>query len=264
MKRTLLSICTILMASALSAQICLPNPEFADEPFGIWPSPEDGLTVGQVGVLYTQILDFKIPQNPNDFPDDILAQFPITPPPGTTIDSVAVTGVTGLPDGLGFDCNSHSGAPCTFYSDTPGCALIAGIPEESGSFDLIIVLDIYLTTALGPLPFTGFEYTDYVLVVEADETSVSELSAYGLKVNQNMPNPFTTETVIEFSLDNPQMLEFNVFNLLGKNVHSRAINASQGENRIELNASELSMAPGIYLYSMTIDGQSVTRKMIVR
>lgn len=264
MKRTLLSVFVFLIVSALSAQDCVPDPQYADEPFGIWPAPEDGLEVGQVGVLYSQILNFKIPSDPNELPEDLLTQFPIVPPPGTTIDSVSVTALNGLPNGLQWACNSHSSEDCTFHSDTQGCAVIYGVPTESGTFDLVIVMTIYIfNPSLGVIPFQNFEYTDYQLIVDND-VSVSELAQFGLKLDQNMPNPFTDETMIEFTLNQPQMIEFNVFNLLGKNIHSRSLNASQGVNRIEMNAGELNMAPGIYLYSMTIDGQSVTRKMIVK
>ncbi len=265
MKKTLLSFVFTLAIGALAAQVCTPNPEYADEPFGIWPSAEEGLTVGQINVLYTQVLDFKIPEDPNEFPPEILAQFPISPPPGTSIDSVIITAVTGLPDGIDWACNSHSGAVCTFFSDTPGCALLSGVPTESGTFDFVITLDIYLYNQLtGVIPFQGFDFEDFQLIVESDDTSVSELAQYGMNVKQNAPNPFSDQTVIEFSLNQPQMVELNVFNLLGKNIHHRSINATGDINRIDLNASELNMSPGIYLYSLSIDGNSATRKMIVK
>lgn len=265
MKKTLLSFVFMLAAGALVAQVCTPNPEYADEPFGIWPSAEEGLTVGQIDVVYAQVLDFKIPEDPSEFPPEILAQFPITPPPGTTIDSVIITAVSGLPNGIDWACNSHSSSPCTFYSDTPGCALLSGIPTESDTFDLVITLDIYLYNELtGVIPFQDFDFEDYQLIVEGEGTSVSELAQYGMNLKQNAPNPFSDQTVIEFSLNQPQMVELNVFNLLGKNIHSRSISATGDVNRVELNASELNMSSGIYLYSLSIDGNSATRKMIVK
>jgi len=252
MKKTLLTFSTFLIAAALSAQVCFPDPQYADEPFGIWPTPEEGFEVGTEGELYIQVVNFKIPTDPGEIPGA---------PSLGNIDSVQVVGMVGLPDGLTWQCESHSGAPCTFYPETPGCAVISGIPTESGIFDLTIQI-------LGYIDLLGtsgvpFEFDEFQIEIQA-ATSVAGLEKYGFQLEQNMPNPFADETVIEFTLNQPQMVEFNIFNLLGKNVHSRAITASNGVNRVELRASEMNMSPGIYLYSMSIDGISVTRKMVVR
>lgn len=251
MKKTLLSVVAIFVAHFLSAQ-CVPNPEYADEPFGIWPTPEEGFAVGTEGEIYTQVVDFKIPTSSGDIPGAPLA---------TNIDSVQVASVEGLPEGLTFVCNSHSGNDCTFLPNVPGCAVITGVPTESGIFDLTINLNAFLTI-FGTTP-TTFQFTDFQIEIQG-ETAVNELSRKGLVLNQNAPNPFHDFTVVEFSLERATQVEFKIFNLLGKSVHQQAINANKGINRMELSASELGMTPGIYLYSLTIDGESVTRKMVVK
>lgn len=263
MKKTLLSIAAVLAANIMIAQVCIPNPAYENESFGIWPTAEEGFVDGQVDALYQQIIDFKIPSDPNELPPEMTGGFPI--PPGTTIDSIAVNNVEGLPDGLFWECNSHSGSLCTFHSEEQGCAIIGGIPAEAGTFQLSLHLSIYiysdLTGGVGELPY---EYSDYEITVQGDPNSVHEMAQFGLTLNQNAPNPFSDQTVIEFSLNQPVEVDFNIYNLLGKVVHVKTMNATSGTNRIELNASSMNLTPGIYLYSLTIDGQSVTRKMVVK
>src|SRR5690606_2152436 len=133
MKKTLLSVAAVLAANFMIAQVCIPNPEYANESFGIWPTAEEGFVDGLVGAIYSQNIDFKIPEDPNDLPAEMTGG---VIPPGTTLDSVAVNNVTGLPDGLSWDCNSHSGSLCTFHSEEQGCARLLGIPTEAGTFEL--------------------------------------------------------------------------------------------------------------------------------
>ena len=263
MKKTLLSIAAVLAANIMIAQVCIPNPAYENESFGIWPTAEEGFVDGQVDALYQQIIDFKIPSDPNDLPAEMTGGFPI--PQGTTIDSIAVNNVEGLPEGLFWECNSHSGSLCTFHSQEQGCALIGGLPTEAGTFQLSLQLSIYVfSDFLGGVAEIPYEYTDYEITVHADPNSVHEMAQFGLTLNQNAPNPFSDQTVIEFSLNQPVEVDFSIYNLLGKVVHVKTMNATSGTNRIELNASSMNLTPGIYLYSLTIDGQSVTRKMVVK
>lgn len=251
MKRPLLLLIAFLIANMSIAQVCVPDV-VEEEPFGIWPAPEDGFAVGNVGELYTQVVSFKIPEDSGEIPGGI---------PDQTIDSIQVTQIVNLPDGLDWACESHSGSECTFYPNIPGCAVITGVPTEAGVFTLTIQTNAFVEL-FGPnpvpFPFDGFE------IEILGPVSVAELSQYGMMLNQNAPNPFQDNTVVSFSLNQSVQVDFHVYNLLGKVVHSRTVNASAGENRIELNADQLNMGAGIYLYSLAIDGQSVTRKMIVK
>ncbi len=251
MKKVLLSITALFVAHMISAQ-CIPNPDYADESFGIWPTPEEGFPVATEGEFYFQVVDFKIPTSSADIPGA---------PVAADIDSVQVIGISGLPEGLTFQCNSHSNNDCTFLPTVAGCAVITGTPTESGTFNLSIDINAFMTM-FGTMPIE-FSFTDFTLEVQGT-SSIAELGQKGLVVSQNAPNPFHDNTVIEFSLDRASMVEFQIFNLLGKSVHQQSVNATSGVNRMELTASEMGMSPGIYLYSLSVDGQSVTQKMIVK
>jgi hypothetical protein len=252
MKRTLLSIFTLIFTTTAFSQ-CIPNPAYADEPFGVWPSPEDGFADGEVGVLYTQVIDFKIPSDAGEV-DPAFA--------GQTINSVKVLGIVNIPPGLTWACASHTADACEFLPNTPGCGLIAGIPTSGGTYSMTINALVNLTTVIGVIDFP-YPFAGYSIFVEGP-VSVAEMEQYGLMLKQNMPNPFTHSTAIDFSLNQSMMVEFSVFDMVGRNIHTRVINASSGMNRIDINAANMGLKTGIYLYTLTIEGQTVTRKMIVK
>lgn len=252
MKKTLLSIFALIFTTAAFSQ-CIPNPEYADEVFGVWPTPEEGFADGNVGVLYTQVLDFIIPSDAGEI--DPLGE-------GQVIDSVVVLSIEGLQTGLTFACNSHTPSACTFLPEIQGCGIITGVPTVAGDSTLAINALAYVNLLGNPIPIP-YTFEGYSLLI-VGPTSVAEMAQFGLKLNQNMPNPFSHSTVIDFSLNQSMMVEFNVFDLVGRNIHSRAINATTGMNRIDINAASMGLTTGVYLYTLTLDGQTVTRKMVVK
>ena len=79
---------------------------------------------------------------------------------------------------------------------------------------------------------------------------------------QNYPNPFNPTTNISFSLPAVSEVNLSVFNLLGQKVseiHNGRLNA--GEHTFNFDASNLSS--GIYIYNLTTDKVSITKKMIL-
>jgi hypothetical protein len=78
---------------------------------------------------------------------------------------------------------------------------------------------------------------------------------------QNSPNPFTSQTVIRFSLpDNAQNAYIYIFDMQGKMVKQLPVNASM--QSVTINGYELQA--GIYLYSLVVGGQEIdTKRMIL-
>ena len=78
---------------------------------------------------------------------------------------------------------------------------------------------------------------------------------------QNSPNPFTSQTVIRFSLpDNAQNAYIYIFDMQGKMVKQLPVNASM--QSVTINGYELQA--GIYLYSLVAGGQEIdTKRMIL-
>jgi hypothetical protein len=79
-------------------------------------------------------------------------------------------------------------------------------------------------------------------------------------LHQNYPNPFNPTTSISFELNKAQNVSLIVYNLLGQRVLTLVNDRLEsGKHRINLNASNL--ASGIYMYRLTTNSQSLTKKM---
>ncbi len=91
---------------------------------------------------------------------------------------------------------------------------------------------------------------------------VNDIKVPDFTVSQNYPNPFTGTTEIGVSLKKTSSVEVTVSDLLGRRVISipSAVYPS-GEIAIPVNAQ--SLTKGIYTYTVTVNGNSITNKMIV-
>ncbi len=91
---------------------------------------------------------------------------------------------------------------------------------------------------------------------------VGELEAQNITLVQNQPNPFNTQTTIQYTLTEASNVNFTVTDLAGR--IARVIenqNLSAGNHNIVLNAADF--AAGAYNYTLTSNGKSVTKKMFV-
>lgn len=103
---------------------------------------------------------------------------------------------------------------------------------------------------------TGIEFPDLCI------TGVEEFgSANGINVSQNMPNPFTGSTTIEVSTESAALVTVEVSNIMGQNIYTVDAGIINGTQNIELSAKDLEA--GIYLYTVRVGNESVTKKMIV-
>ena len=83
---------------------------------------------------------------------------------------------------------------------------------------------------------------------------------YNFKLNQNYPNPFNPSTLISFSLENPQYVSLEVFDINGRTIAKPIDKALQaGYYTVEFSLSNLSS--GIYFYRLITPLYSETKKM---
>ncbi len=80
---------------------------------------------------------------------------------------------------------------------------------------------------------------------------------------QNIPNPFTDETMIGFSLPNAADVEINVYQSNGQLIWHREGAFSAGIHQVSLGRDVFTSA-GVYYYSILTDGFTATRKMILQ
>ena len=80
-------------------------------------------------------------------------------------------------------------------------------------------------------------------------------------LEQNVPNPFDQETRIDFNLATSSKVKLMITNATGQTMELLANGAfSSGKHSVTWNAS--GYAPGVYYYSLYVDGELLTKKMI--
>ncbi len=85
-------------------------------------------------------------------------------------------------------------------------------------------------------------------------------------VGQNRPNPFNNSTDIEFSLDRPTAVKFEVYNILGEKVWTKDVKGVPGRNVVSWNAvgrDGVELPSGVYFYRLVAGEYSTTRKMVL-
>jgi hypothetical protein len=80
-------------------------------------------------------------------------------------------------------------------------------------------------------------------------------------LGQNIPNPATNSTRIDYSVPEAGEIVFHVHSITGQLLYSKPIEASRGTHSIELNTS--TFAAGVYFYSMEYKGQRLVRQLII-
>jgi len=77
-----------------------------------------------------------------------------------------------------------------------------------------------------------------------------------------MPNPADNNTAIQYSLKNAGAVSIMITDITGKVVYtSNEGNKAAGNHTVNVNTEN--MTAGVYFYTLTVDGVSVTNKMTV-
>lgn len=81
-------------------------------------------------------------------------------------------------------------------------------------------------------------------------------------LQQNFPNPFNSQTTIEYMLPGAEHVKLGIFNLLGQEV-VRLVDEPRlaGRHQVQFNAKDL--PTGIYFYRMETDLHYLTRKLLL-
>lgn len=99
--------------------------------------------------------------------------------------------------------------------------------------------------------------------VTLDPTGIDEdYAAKGIRLSQNEPNPFNRISTIRYELAKASDVNFSVYDVTGKRVMEQITErASAGEYSITLDATNFTK--GVYFYTLTANGNKVTKKMII-
>ncbi|MEZ4756603.1 MAG: T9SS type A sorting domain-containing protein [Flavobacteriales bacterium] len=238
MLRSFTLVLAVATATAVLAQPCTPDPLYADSVFGVWPDTTENFMPGTLGAAYYQDLNLIVP-----------AAAGLVDPTfeGLIIDSVSFVGITGLPLGLSIACNSQTPAFCTYLTGQLGCGVVSGVPEETGTFPLVLNVLAH-SQIFGNVFSVPYTFGGYRIVINDVNTAVEAPLASGMPDVRVVPNPFTVRTTFEFDLVRSGTVEVRVFDLLGAERWQRTIAGKAGLNRIPFDAQDL--ASGVYLYQL--------------
>jgi hypothetical protein len=113
---------------------------------------------------------------------------------------------------------------------------------------------------------TPFQLTDplvpVVRMVIDGFIGIEDVLTSSAFVGQNQPNPFTGTTIVNYTVASQSDVSLELHDVMGKMV----LRADQGDratgaHQLTIDATDL--AAGAYYYSLVVDGERLTRKMIV-
>lgn len=241
--KQLLLFASFVVISNLAIGQCVPVADFGDEPFGVLPDTVDNLLPGEVNVLYVQQIDVKVPA------DGGFAGFPFI-----AVDSASISSITGLPPGLTIECAENAFNECTYLGGTVGCAVISGIPESGGTFELNIQLLVH-TDGLGAVPF-GFD--GYRIEIDGPVGIEETFAIQSVSVQPNPANDLVSIVANTIESGNGTL---TIFDLVGKQVHQESMQLAIGSNQINYRTS--SLPEGVYICRFDAFGESQTRRLVV-
>ncbi len=250
MMKPLLVAAAVLTAGLQASAQCTPDPLYADSVYGVWPDTTADFAPAVLGVFYSDTLNLLVPSDAGLINPGFS---------GFIIDSVQFTGIDNLPPGLSVVCNSQTGAACTYLASNLGCGLIEGTPTTAGTYDLTLNVLAYVSLGGTPIPVPQ-TFTGYTIVV-APSVGIDEANA-GLALVQNVPNPFSQRTSIEFTVQRGTNASVRVYNLLGEQIWRSDISARAGLNRVSFEPEGI--PDGIYLYKVQAGAAAFTGRMVLR
>lgn len=84
----------------------------------------------------------------------------------------------------------------------------------------------------------------------------------GLALYQNIPNPFTNNTMISFNMPSKGQANLSILDVTGKIVYSNTNSYEAGVNNVTINRNDLNLS-GIMYYQLTVNNETLVKKMVV-
>jgi hypothetical protein len=93
-------------------------------------------------------------------------------------------------------------------------------------------------------------------------TDDGKFTDFKLSLNQNFPNPFNSNSIIQYSVPSDGNIIIELYNTLGEKVKT-IINMFHNKGTYSVNISSNELSSGIYLYRLQSETESVTKKLII-
>ena len=226
--------------SALYGQ-CTPDPtcEDIDEPGQFCPLD---LPKGVINVLYDETVTVIPPGNY------------IVPEIGEVIIlHIKIDSVENMPTGIDYTPNADILYPGTAY-----CIQLNGTPTEVGKDTLAIYITA-MVDVLGGIEVPVVDDSSIVITIQ-ETAGINPEKGSGFQVFQNVPNPFSELTRLDYFVPYHDRIELNVYNVLGVLVHHESEVSPPGEHSFRFDGRGLE--PGTYFYTVESRETSISGKLV--
>lgn len=262
-------------AFAQTVPTCSLNPTFiASNKVGVYPDSVTNFVSGTVGVPYEQNLTVKVPKDTTSTGLTFcFNKFIISTPTGITNYNFPPGLTLGSSTSALANPNVNGAPSLMFPGGANNCASIYGTPTAAGIYTLQISVQPYLTplafgscpvpanTSGGSSSITPAQILKYYIINIAPATGIQDIGKDKMALYQNVPNPFSTTTDIKFYVEGEDDATVTVYNALGSVVSQQTIKTIVGENKVTINASDLSS--GTYIYTLKYKNAVTTKRMMV-
>lgn len=140
------------------------------------------------------------------------------------------------------------------------------LPQEWNSDSLHIVVMLIAPNGdvdnAGKATIAQAVSNGFVMGTDAgSNASISEIQQIDATFSM-FPNPATTNVAMKFNLKNESEVALRVIDLAGKVLASRDYSSMNGASEINYNSSDLKS--GIYMVEVTINGERLTRQLVIK
>jgi len=171
-----------------------------------------------------------------------------------TILYIQIDSVLDLPPGIDFFPNED-----TLYPGTAYCIQLTGTPTQVWED----TLDVYIsaTADVFGTPTKAQVVDDTSLMIRINETvGIAPKAGSEFRVYQNVPNPFSELTRLDYYMPFRGEIELIVYNLQGVQVHYESDLVSPGEHSFGFDGGGL--PPGTYIYRVKNHLSSLSGKLV--
>lgn len=175
-----------------------------------------------------------------------------------TIDSMKITGFSGLPASLSYACDNSE---CLWIGGDNGCVNFTGTPTtgEMGTHNVTVQATGYATVP-GFGQMSGV-FNFYMKISINGPVSVNENDIIDNSFSIH-PNPMTDKTSITYRASENSKYTLKILDITGRQAKIYQGVSVGGENEIFIQREN--MAPGLYLYSLTIGEYTRSGRLMVK
>jgi hypothetical protein len=91
---------------------------------------------------------------------------------------------------------------------------------------------------------------------------VDEVDPDILFLGRSIPNPATSQTIIQYQLPQDGIVRFTIRNVLGREMYATQADNSRGIHQVEVDVS--SWSDGMYYITLDYQGEQLIEKMVVK